>query len=495
MHLHHLLFFTIASSSVTHTTSATILPLHRRSPQPQSQSQSQSNQSNPAPHGTTFDVEVQFGTNNQSFQLQVDTGSSDTWVVGTGYRCFDDKNVNTVLPQKECRYAADKTYDVSSSTSFQRIQNRTFGAQYDGTGTGIATGIMGYEDVTIGGVTVRRQTVGVVDRTTKKGDGINSGILGLGYPVLTAAHAGGTDIEGIDTDTDNGTLLLNDRIQYDPLFTSMYKQGLVKEPWFSLAIERPSASNNTSTSTSTTAGPPGGGYLGLATLPPIPHDSTKWAKAPVEITSSIPPSWTNGTRQITLWTLSVEAVTWGNFTTANNHSNNSTLSSMANSTRFQAVVDSGNAFNVLPPEIVMQVHESFDPPATPTFDPVIGGYGVNCTADPPTLGIQIDGQMFYHRGEDLVIRNPDGTCMSSLLPTGGGGPEEGVVALNFLGDPFLRNVVAVFDFGKDEMRFAARDDGGNSASTTGSSSASSVGGPGSLVAVPVMLIVVMMTIS
>lgn len=98
------------------------------------------------------------------------------------------------------------------------------------------------------------------------------------------------------------------------------------------------------------------------------------------------------------------------------------------------------------------VNKEFQPPAI--FDPQTGTCAVDCKATPPTFGVQIGGQAFYHNGADLVLTNGDGTCISSLVAVE---PVDGVV-LHFLGDPFLKNVVAVFDFGENEMRFAARED-------------------------------------
>lgn len=55
----------------------------------------------------------------------------------------------------------------------------------------------------------------------------------------------------------------------------------------------------------------------------------------------------------------------------------------------------------------------------------------------------------------MIYRDVSGLYYSSVAPTGA----EGDLALNFIGDAFLRNVVSVFDFGKEEIRFAARTDG------------------------------------
>lgn len=395
-------------------------------------------QSNPAPMTATgnaivFDVEVQFGS--QSFLLLVDTGSSDTWVVETDFQCVNSTD-NSDLPRESCLFGP--TYDVPAGMEY--VKNQTFGVQY---GTGIALGKVGFEDITIGGITVPKQKIGIVDRSTDKGDGINSGILGLGYPPLTSAHYGNT--------LDNSTLLLN-RAVYDPTFVSMYKKGLV-DPWYSLAIER--LPQNVST------GP--GGWLGLGELPPVAH-TNDWAVAPIEVTKGLPELYTDGVDQITLMTLTVDGITWGSRSTK--------TSRTTNSTSFQAVVDSGNPMNMLPQEVADEINAEFNPPAV--YNKEAGVYVVDCNAETPALGIEIDGHTFWHQSADMIVRDENtGFCYSSVT-----GPASGLgVTIQFLGDAFLKNVVSVFDFGKDEMRFATRTGGKNG--TTGGKGNGSGSGSGS----------------
>ena len=356
-------------------------------------------------------VEVQ--VNGQIFYLNPDTGSSDLWVPTADFQCVEPVS-NWEVSQDDCHFGA--TYEIPESTEY--VANQTFGVQY---GTGIALGKVAYANVTVNGITIERQKIGLVDRTNDVGDDLGSGILGLGFPPLTSAHPG--------PDLDNSTLLLN-RAVYDPVFVSMYKQDLV-EPWYSFAIERPQKN--------TTVSP--GGWLGLGELPPVSH-SHEWASKPIEVTEGLPDELTGGKREITLMTLTVDGVTWGN---------SSTNSKATNSTPFQAVVDTGNHMNLFPAEIAEAINSLFDPPGE--FDKDSHVYFVDCNATTPELGVVLDGQTFWHRSpDDLIIHDTSGLCYSSVAPTG----EDGGLALNFLGDAFLRNVVSVFDFGKEEMRFAAR---------------------------------------
>lgn len=395
----------VLSAALASTATSAILPLKRdtaaRNPIPLLSAQ----------YGALFHAEVTVG--DQPFTLLVDTGSSDVWVPTSDFQCVvDDLEVR----QDECNF--DATYDVPDDIEY--VANQTFGVQY---GTGIALGKVAKQDVTLGGITVKGQTVGIVDRTSEVYDGTYSGILGLGYKPLTSAHPG--------TSIDNDTVLFN-RAPYDPLFVSMYKQGSI-EPWYSLAIDRVPRGQET--------GP--GGWLGLGELPPVPH-SDKWAVAPVEVTEGLPEELTNGVEEITLMTLSVDSLSWASA------SNKSVETS---SQSFQAVVDSGHNMNLIPTPEANAINAAFDPPAI--FDEGTELYIVDCDAEAPKFGITIDGVTFWHEEQDMIYEVGDGTCYSSVGATG----EDEGLALNFLGDAFLKNVVAVFDFGKDEMRFAARKTG------------------------------------
>ena len=87
-----------------------------------------------------------------------------------------------------------------------------------------------------------------------------------------------------------------------------------------------------------------GGYISFGTMPPVAH-SGEFVTTPVEIPKTIPAAFTNGTKKITEWTLTVEATTWNNNT---------------DSTPYQAVVDSGNYFFVLPSHLAAKINADFD---------------------------------------------------------------------------------------------------------------------------------------
>lgn len=99
--------------------------------------------------GEEFATEITFGT--EQFSVIVDTGSSDTWMVETGFQCVDI-STSAPLPESACGFGP--TYNISKT--FVKIPNENFNITY-GDGE-FLTGILGYEEVTLAGITVN-QTV------------------------------------------------------------------------------------------------------------------------------------------------------------------------------------------------------------------------------------------------------------------------------------------------------------------------------------------------
>ena len=139
-----------------------------------------------------------------------------------------------------------------------------------------------------------------------------------------------------------------------------------------------------------------------------------------------------------------------------------------------AVVDTGNWFTYLDPEMANAINELFDPLGqwNTATSPIT--YSIDCDTTPPKLGFIIGGEAFFHNGQDLIYSTGDGNCVSALVSNEG----VGLYGLtgSIIGDAFLKNVVAVFDFGSNEMGFAARTgDGSNTSSTSAPAPAPLVG--------------------
>ena len=124
--------------------------------------------------GEEFATTVTFGT--ETFEASVDTGSSDTWLAETGFKCVNVSN-SAPLPEADCSFGP--TYNVTDT--FKQIPDENFNITY-GDGE-FLTGIVGYEEVTLAGLKVK-QEVALVNYAAWEGDGTTSGLIGLAYPAL-----------------------------------------------------------------------------------------------------------------------------------------------------------------------------------------------------------------------------------------------------------------------------------------------------------------------
>ena len=124
--------------------------------------------------GIGFSTEITFGS--EVFNVLVDTGSSDTWLVRWNFSCVDHHEPqNPPLTQAECHFGP--AYNITDT--FRPIDNETFSIQY-GDGT-FVRGSLGYEQITLAGIQVET-IVGIVDVAGWSGNGVDSGVLGLAYP-------------------------------------------------------------------------------------------------------------------------------------------------------------------------------------------------------------------------------------------------------------------------------------------------------------------------
>ncbi|KAK4521973.1 uncharacterized protein ATC70_004512 [Mucor velutinosus] len=149
---------------------------------------------------TEYMATVHIGTPAQTFNVILDTGSSDLWVPSK--TCSKDL----------CPYNA---FDPKQSSTYKDL-DQAFDISY---GTAYAIGEYGSDVVALTGVTVTNQQFAIVNETkglypSTTGSATQpDGILGLGYPGLTT---GGSN--------------------YNPLLFSMVEQKLIPKPVFSFSM-------------------------------------------------------------------------------------------------------------------------------------------------------------------------------------------------------------------------------------------------------------------
>jgi hypothetical protein len=223
----------------------------------------------------------------------------------------------------------------------------------------------------------------------------------------------------------------NTRIPYNPLFTSMCKQGSI-DGVFALAVNR-----NTPTLGNA-------GYRALGGIPPVAFH------APM-VSSKIVPY--EGESDLTLYNIVVSGISYeaGDYdgpvksTPHGGMSPYSNTSAAYNSSSFIATLDSGTNAFYLPEAQAVAINSLFRPPAM--FDPIYQVWWVNCSAIPPKVGLNI-AQMFDLNPIDLIQHNGDGTCWSTV--------RIGSPGVYLLGIQFFYNTLVAFDVEAGYMRIAAR---------------------------------------
>lgn len=377
--------------------------------------------------GSEFITYIEFG--DQWFQVIVDTGSSDTWLAETGFSCVTD----TLAPETESNCDFGPLYTPSST--FSQIAGENFNISY-GDGE-FLIGIVGTEDVTLANITVKGQEVAIVSEAYWEGDGITSGLTGLAYPALTSAFF------GTNPANDNAAVA-SDIAEYNPIFTTMYKQGLVA-PVFTLVLER-----GTATST-----------LAIGGLPPGVSSSTDFATASIQIVNLIDDPFAS--TQYSFYTIYPSGFTFegaGRASYSTGSWPNPFDSAPAShaparggedtvGSDFPMIVDSGTTLLYLPSGLAAEVIRQYDPPGA--FSEYFGADVVYCDATPPAFGVTINGTTFQINATDLILQPAleDNICIAGIQD-GGEGPY-------ILGDVFLKNVIAVYDVGASEMKFAAHE--------------------------------------
>ncbi|KAM9476202.1 pepsin A-like [Clarias gariepinus] len=137
---------------------------------------------------------ISIGSPPQSFQVIFDSGSSNLWVPSIYCSSQACQNHNKFNP--------------TQSSTFQ-TNNQALSIQY---GTGSMTGYLGYDTVTVGGISVQNQIFGLSETEAPFMASMTAdGILGLAYQSIAS---------------DNAT----------PVFDNMMSQGLVSQDVFSVYL-------------------------------------------------------------------------------------------------------------------------------------------------------------------------------------------------------------------------------------------------------------------
>jgi hypothetical protein len=348
------------------------------------------------------------GNQNVGTLLTNFAGSSDTFVVSSSFQCVD---IETKVPLDQASCGFGPLYN-STVGEFSNITDVEFEISYFPEGETLQ-GSMGYAPITVAGLTVQSQEVALVDYAAWAGDTFSSGLFGLAYPPITSAYLRSND---------------NVSVVYDPIFTTMVKQGIVEHAVFSLAVDRV---------------PPGtpvsapAGLMALGGLVPSEYYEGPFTSVPIEVTNN------TSTDQLTWYTTTMELL----YGKANG--------TIVSGGTFQSIIDSGTAPNFVPTAAAVDMNAQFVPPAV--YNDTLGYWVVECDAKAPYAAFKIGGKVMPMDPKDMIVPSLNGlqgyedVCFSAFGD--GGDPTEGAM---LIGEVWQHGYVVVYDQGNTMLHFANR---------------------------------------
>ncbi|KAJ7741739.1 aspartic peptidase domain-containing protein [Mycena olivaceomarginata] len=349
---------------------------------------------------TDYLVNITIG--GQNFSVIIDSGSADTWVPQAGFSCFN--LTGSPVPQTTCNFGTNG-FDTNASKTFEPYQNVSFNQTY-GTAESVA-GPIAFDTVSIGEMEVSRQVVPIPNVAAWTGDGILSGILGLAFPNLTSLF----------NTSDPTTATTINHIPYDPFFFTAVKQKKFEHPYFSIALNRPTAEQ-----AEVDLYTPDLGLLAFGGIAPVPVIHNTSVTVPIQ---AYPPTAAEGDQQFLYYTLPIDSYNFpGSENVPEAHN-----ASLGNGT---TILDTGTAINLVPAAVAAGYAAAFDPPAQ-----------LSTIAGSSTIG----GQAFSMDPRDQLVpfvNDTQGGVTCVLGTQAQGGPDIGS-DFHLLGDTFLRNVVATLN--------------------------------------------------
>ncbi|ORX54614.1 Asp-domain-containing protein [Hesseltinella vesiculosa] len=397
--------------------------------------------------GSQYLITVGIGSPAQNFTVALDTGSADLWVPSSS------------CPTSACPF---DRFSSGNSSTFQDL-GVNFTIQY---GIGKAAGSYAQDTVTIGGIAVPKQQFGLatssqdiltnpnsVSSPGGSGSGsVNSdGILGMGYPLLTAeASASGKS--------------------YNPVIFNMVQQKLISQSLFSIYMNTVSSE----------------GWAGEVLFGGI--DSSKYTGNLVYLPVVTLSSSGLSSGNYYYWMVYGQSisVTGGNSDVTVNFNSTSSSSSAINKA---LILDTGTTLTYLPTAITQQLMNALT--TKYKYDSSSGVFVVDCSlqqsnasfvlamsntaspsANPVTLTVPV---------KSLVIPVTSSQCMFGVAPMDSSSSSANSIGstMYLIGDSFLRSAYMVFDIGNNRVGLAAANGVGGAVNgvTASSSSASSFQAP------------------
>ncbi|KAK6084367.1 aspartic-type endopeptidase [Seiridium cupressi] len=346
------------------------------------------------------------GSPGQQFISFIDTGSSDSWVVSSDLQCVD---IETKVPLSQDACGFGPLYD-SAAGSFTNITDESFSISYFPEGEALK-GDMVYAPITLGGLTVSKQQVALVNYAAWIGDDSSSGLLGLGYPAITSGK-----------NRTSGRY-----VEYDPLFTTMIKENVVSNGIFTLVIDRvPQGTSPLAPA----------GLMALGGLVPASYYEAPFTSVPIVKDGS--------------------EYTWYTVDATFKYGTNGSITEFATTGSFETIVDSGTSPNFIPTAAAKALNAQFDPPAV--YNATLDYYVVDCDATAPYAAYVVGGVEMPMDPQDMIVRSLNGlpgyedVCFSAFADGGPNTPGSSFI----IGAVWQRSYVVAYDQTRSMMHFAKR---------------------------------------
>ncbi|KAI8344849.1 aspartic peptidase domain-containing protein [Chlamydoabsidia padenii] len=413
--------------------------------------------------GSQYLIEIGVGSPAQNFTVTLDTGSADLWIPSNS------------CPSSACPYSR---FDPSASSTYQS-SNNPFSIQY---GIGSVNGTYSYDTVTIAGAQVTKQQFGLASSTSDilttdgsmggtgsnapgqnstsssdNSDPTGNGILGLGYPSLTASNNKGRSSS------------------YNPAVFNMVQQKLISNPIFSIYMNKESE-----------AGWAGEIIFGGTDTSKYTGDLVYLPVAPISASGS------SGGGNYYYWMVYAQGLAvkgTGNNATDQSYSFDSKTGESGVGT---FILDTGTTLTYLPLQIAQSIINAITKSSGGSYlyDKQSQIYYIDCdqasssatvelqmsqssqiSSNPVTLSVPVSNLVI-----PLDASTPDKArmCMFGIAPMQSSSGSSGIgSSMILVGDSFLRSAYMVFDMGQNRVGLAAANGLGGAvngvSSPTGSS--------------------------
>ncbi|KAI0917092.1 hypothetical protein AcW2_007316 [Taiwanofungus camphoratus] len=361
-----------------------------------------------------YTVTLQVG--NTTMTMNLDTGSSDLWVM------------SDACHTQACQSSNSTPY---SSTTFQPTGasvNLTYGDSTSGT---FAAGPIALDTVTLAGLSIPDQPLAAINDTDSSAvQNGGAGIIGLGFPSESSIQ---TNVINKKFDTPSTDDFVANIASYGPFVSRLVMAGVIDQPMFTITLQRDTVDVS------------GKGQITVGELPEgIDNSSITWV--PVRLYSFAdgglsPPTFAPHEVYPLRWEVPLNNV----YLDGQQLSNSTEQAQGVTSSVVSALIDTGNSLIRGPQDVVNNILTTVSP-----------AYAANSNAKPTlpcsashTLTFQIGENMFPVDPRDFISPSHSGnasTCITSNL-VATDPPSQGALFSWSLGDPFLKSNLVAFYYG------------------------------------------------